>query len=92
MTTKNNYVNLWGHKITPKLQENTKSFLKIIFGDISPSWTSRILESLEKTRTENPEDPSNEILKKLNIGAMFIQKHEMEQHQEPSKKHDVEVG
>ena len=36
------------------------------------------LEILEKSDTENPDDPSNNILKVLDMRSIFIKRHEME--------------
>ena len=59
------------------IQEKTISFLGNILGTLRILELKKI-EMLGKTGAENPEDPSNKILKMLNMGSIPIQNPEME--------------
>ena len=68
----------FGPKELQIIQENPETFSKSIIWEISKSWNSNILTSLEKTGPENPEDSPNDVLKLLKMGSISSRKHEMD--------------
>ena len=50
MGPETNMIHPWRHQDTLQMQEKTKPFSQIWFSELSKSWKSGILETLEKTR------------------------------------------
>ena len=55
-----------------------KSSVKKISFEISKSWRSKRLRTMEKAGAVNPDDPFNEFLKILDMGSISSRQHEME--------------
>ena len=72
MTPKTNHVYLWRHQDTPKNPRKTFKPFQTYSSGISQHFEKYVL-FLVKTRATNADDPSNKILKILNMGSISIQ-------------------
>ena len=59
-----------------KFKKSPTAFSNVLFLKMSGRW-KLFIEMLEHTRATDPEDPSNQFLKTLNIGAISSIPHEM---------------
>ena len=59
-------------------QAKSMEHLKILILQTSKCWQSMILEIVDKTGAGNPDDPSNKILRILDMRSTSTRKHEME--------------
>ena len=71
--------NIFGNTKTPKLnRENPWNMFRTYYSYKYKKWKSIMLSIWEKTGAENPSDPSNKILRILEMRSISSWKHEME--------------
>ena len=78
LSPKTNIIYLWGPQDTFKTHENPKAFLKssILIHSKSSKIVVVCFFAGEETGAENPDNPSNEFLKILDMGSISSTKHE----------------
>ena len=75
---KTNYFYLWRHQDTATKPRKPLEHLKKMVVATIISINPKVWKCSNRRAPDNPEDPSNEILKVLDTGSISINKHEME--------------
>ena len=78
MIPKTNIIHFSRHQDTPNnSRRNPTSFSNMIVSEISLLGKSKCLKHSKRRALDNPDDPSNQFLKVLDMGPISSRKHEM---------------